>query len=373
MTTPSQNAPHPRVRRLRFWGAVAAVVALLALSGFFGWNWRQDRAKLRQAMKLASADHFDAALPVLLRYHERQPQNVPVTRALALGYLYNTRQIAETKKFLDRWCELAPSDPEPYETRLSFWLMQDMVGPAIPDAEHILELKPDEFEIRRKLVQLLLSDGRHQRAKEEGLRCFKQRPKDLEIWFILANIYHGLGQSAKAADLTNQVLREAPDHLGGLKFRAKLYVEAGQPEQAIRLLKEHVVGKTSKDGTEGLYELSEALGRAGRNEEANGVLAELEWRQALGIWSKYEHRDDNPGLQERVVVAMLAAGKTDAAVRFLQDILGRNGHAPPRTHQLLADCFEKQGQADRAAEQRRSAARAQEDENAEKQRGREIK
>jgi tetratricopeptide (TPR) repeat protein len=372
MTTSAVNAVRPRVRIYR-WAVAAAVLAVLALGGFFAWRWYQDQAARSEALLLAEGPHFHEVQPLLLRLQETEPQNVAVVRALALGYLYRTRQIPETRRFLDRWCELAPNDPEPYRLRLGFWLMQDMVSPAIPDAEHVLELRPKDFETRRKLVQLLLSDGRYQQAEKEGLRCFLENPKDQELWLILANIYHGLGQPAKAADLTDQVLRTAPDHLAALKLRAKLYVDAGQPEPAIRLLKERVIGKTSPDGTEGLYELSEALVRAGRDEEAKKVLAELEWRQALGIWSRYEHRDDNPGLQERVVTAMLAAGKTDDAVNFLSGILERNRRAPPATHQLLAVCFDKQGQSERAREQRRLAERRQEDEQQRRQGDKESK
>jgi len=355
------------------WTVAASVLAVLALGGFFAWRWYQDQAARSEALLLAEGPHFDEAQPLLLRLHEREPQNVAVVRALALGYLYRTRQIPQTRKFLDRWCELAPGDPEPYRLRLGFWLMQEMVPSAIPDAEHILELRPKDYETRRKLVQLLLADGRYQQAEKEGLRCFLENPKDQELWLILANIYRGLGQLAKAADLTDQILRTAPDHLGALKLRAKLYVETGQPEPAIRLLREHVIGKTSPDGTEGLYELSEALVRAGRDAEAKKVLAELEWRQALGIWSRYEHRDDNPGLQERVVAAMLAAGNTEDAVHFLTGILERNPQAPPATHQLLAVCFDKQGQSERAREQRRLAERSQEHEQQGRQGGKQTR
>jgi len=340
----------PRIfsrKKIKFVGSTI-IFLLLVLGGIFAWRWYQywlEEREFREGMALAEENDFDAALPFLIQFHERHPEDARAVRALALGYLLNTRQLAETRKYLDRWCELEPEDPEPYRRRLGFWLMQEMVTPSIADAEHILRIAPNDFETRRKLVELLQTDGRYEQAEKEGLRCFQKNPKDKEMWFILANVYHGLGNAAKSRDLADQLLRVAPDHLGALKLRAKLYVEAGQPEKAIRLLKDHVVGKaTSPDGTEGLYELSEALLRAGRADEAKQVLAELEWREALGLWSKYEYRDDNPGLQERVVEAMLAADKTDDAIRFLKDILKRNPNAPPGTHQLLDRCYEKRRQ-----------------------------
>jgi predicted Zn-dependent protease len=358
----------PRLRPA-VWVTAAALVAVLALAAWIGRPWYQDWAELREAQRLAAKGDFASALPLLLRLHTRRPQNVAVVRALALGY-YEARQLTETEKFLDRWCELRPRETEPYRRRLQFRMMQQQVARAIADAEHILELEPNGQESRGTLVQLLLTDGRFEQAETEGLRCFRENPKNVDMWFQLANVYHGLGQRpggsiarAKAADLTEQVLRVAPDHLAALKLRARLHLEAGQADGAIRLLKERVIGMPSKDGTEGLFELSEALLRAGRDDEAKTVQHELQWRQALGLWSKYEHRDDNPGLQARVVEAMLTAGKTDDAVHFLADILERNPQAPPGTHELLARCYVKQGQPERAAEQRRLAARRAEGHN----------
>jgi tetratricopeptide (TPR) repeat protein len=212
----------------------------LALAAFFVWPWYHERAQFRQAMDLAREKHFDEALPVLLRFHERHPESVAAVRALALGYLHNTKQLAETRQYLDQWCQMAPGEPEPYRWRLRFWLMQDLVSPAIPDAEQILKLDATDLETRRKLTQLLYSDGRYQEAEKQALECFMEDSKDFELWFLLAEIYQGLGQINKAADLTDQVLRMAPDHLGALELRAKLYIKAGKPESAIRLVKEHV-------------------------------------------------------------------------------------------------------------------------------------
>jgi len=103
-----------------------------------------------------------------------------------------------------------------------------------------------------------------------------------------------------------------------------------------------------------LYQLSLALARAGRDTEAKTVLAEMQLRQALALWSEDRQRDTNAALQSRVVEACVAAGKSDDAVKFLHDILGRKPDAAG-TRLLLADCYESQGRPDRAKEERRQA------------------
>src|SRR5262249_27173157 len=147
------------------------------------------------------------------------------------------RNLLGTEKFLNRWCELDPRDSEPFRRRIEFWNMQQKVPEGIADARHILKLEPRDFRMRRLLVELLTLDGRFQEAEEEGLRCFKANPKDVDLWCVLANVYYGLGQKSKAADLVDQVLHEKPDHVNGLKLRSKLYLEAGQPDSVIALLR----------------------------------------------------------------------------------------------------------------------------------------
>jgi len=359
MQCPALPADRPPSSRLRWWAAVVAIVGFMGLGAFFGWPGFREWAELRKPLQLAEDDQFEEARPLLLRFLERYPNNVAATRALALGYLHQSRQLVETKHWLDRWCELQPEDPEAFRNRLDFFTMQQMVIPAIADAQHILEFHPDDRRLRVGLTRMLLTAGRYEEAEKEGLRCFREDPENRELWYFLANIYYGLGQGSpgnsaktKAAALLDQLLSEDPDHLAGLKLRAKLFVEAGQPDMAVRLLEERVVGNPKWGETEGLAELSDALLRAGRAAESKRTQAELQWRQALILWSRFKQRDESLGLQERVVQGMLADDKADRAVAFLSGILERNHRAPPGTHELLALCYDKLGQVDRAREQR---------------------
>src|ERR1700693_2318302 len=122
--------------RLRFLLAVAAFV-LLGLSVLWAGTRYQSWSEAREALEMAEGSQFDAALPVLLSLHERRPRDAAVVRALALGY-YHSHQLVATEKFLDRWCELQPSETEPFLRRLQFRMMQQKVAASITDAEHIL-------------------------------------------------------------------------------------------------------------------------------------------------------------------------------------------------------------------------------------------
>jgi predicted Zn-dependent protease len=327
-------------------------VGLLAVGAFIGWRWLQDRTDRREGLRLAGEGRFDAAEPLLKRAFERYPDDVAVVRALALGHL-EARRFDEAQAYLDRWCELRPGETDPYRHRLDLWMKQMKLAEALADAGTLLRLRPNDFSTRQLSVQLLFLDGRFGEAEAEGLRCLKEQPNNTDLWYLLASIYHGQHRDAEAAEFADRLLKAKPESTAGLRLRAELFLEAGQPDPALRLLKQ-AADAPGPEGLSALYQLSLALSRAGREEEATKALAEMQWRQAMDLWSTDDHRDDNSGLQARVVEALLAAGKADEAVRFLTDILARKPDAAG-TRQLLADCYEKMGHPERAAEQRRRA------------------
>jgi predicted Zn-dependent protease len=353
MTTPAEVVARPSAPRSLRWGALAVALGLVALGGYFGLRWLQDRADRREALELAGTNHFDAAEPVLRRVQEQHPEDVEVVRALALGYL-DARQFAEAETFLGRWCELRPGETEPYQRRLELWSKQQKLAQALADVGHILQIDPDNSAMRLQAAQLLLLVGRPDQAERECLRCLKAQPNNVELWYLLARSEHDQGRDAEATGHADRVLQSSPDFTAGLELRAELHLAAGQPDPAIALLR-RAADKPGREQAAALYQLGVTLDRVGRHDEGKKVLAEMRWRQALGLWSEDEHRDDNAALQERVVEAFEAAGKTDDAVRFLTDILKRNPRAPAGTHQLLAACYEKLGQPERAAEHRRRA------------------
>jgi predicted Zn-dependent protease len=323
------------------------------LGGFLGRGYLRERAERGEALDLAADKRFDEALPLLLRLHERDPDDVAVVRALALGHIA-THQVPEAEAFLDRWCALRPDTPEPFRLRFDLEQRLHKVGQAITDAEALLRFKPDDYPTRKTLAELLLLNGDSEGAEKEARRCYQARRDDVDVWFLLAKALHAQKHDDQAAVLTDQVLRKQPDLHGAVKLRADLYFDAGQPDAALRLLRQSAAAP-GPDAYARLFDLSVGLARAGRGEEADAVVREAQWHRALELWTEDEDRDRSAPLQGRVVEAYLAAGKADDAVRFLTDILKRNPNADPGTRRLLADCYEKQGKPELAAEQRRRA------------------
>jgi predicted Zn-dependent protease len=386
------------------WLGIAATFAGLAASGAFRGLFSWEEPELRAALTAVEQDQFFGnAEPLLRRVYDRHPDNVRIVRALGLGYL-EAHRFDEAEEFLNRWCALRPREAEPFRRRIELWMPQLKTSRAVADVQTVLQIQPDDLRGRQILAQLLFLDARVDEAELEAAKCLQEDPGNKEILHLIASIYQRQGRPAEATSLVDRWLRTMPNSAPALSVRADLYLEAGQVEQAIQLLTS-AAGNPALDRSFGrfplaspwlnatwklsevqerpfeldepntasparasagadsmldscfiLYQLGQALTRAGRDQEAKSVLAELRWRRALDVWSKTRQRDVNAALQGRVVDAYVAAGKLEDAVLFLTDILHRQPNASD-TRQLLADCYDKQGQTERAAEQRRLSGR----------------
>ncbi len=164
MTSPVASPARPSAAPWRRWAAAAAL-GVLAVSGFFGWRWYQDRAERAAALRLAEGYDFAAAQPRLQRLHERHPDDAAVVRALALGHL-RARHFDEAETYLGRWCALQPGVAEPFRLRLDLEMRQQKIEAAVADAGHVLEREPNDLDTRKLLVNLLLLDCRYAQAEQ---------------------------------------------------------------------------------------------------------------------------------------------------------------------------------------------------------------
>lgn len=352
MPRPGVTAERPSPTRWRRAAVAAVLGVLVAAGGVAAWHTARVRADRTEGLELAAAHQFDRAEPLLRRAHDRDPGDAEVVRALALGYL-DARRYAEADPLLDRWCELRPGDSEPFRRRFELSMRRQKVDEALADAERILKLDPGNVPVRQLLLQHLVLVGRYEDAEREGIAYLKARPNTPEVVFLLIKNKHNQGHTAEAAGLLDRFLAVTPDFPGGLELRAEMHLAAGEPEAAVSLLR-RAADRPGRDPTAALYQLSVALTRAGREDEAKKVLADMQCRRAMGLWETDEHRDTSPALQARVVEALEVAGRADEAVHFLTGILDRNPGAAG-TRRLLADCYDKLGRPAEAAEQRRRA------------------
>ncbi|MEW6644578.1 MAG: GNAT family N-acetyltransferase [Pseudomonadota bacterium] len=100
----------------------------------------------------------------------------------------------------------------------------------------ILEIAPRDDNTLHRLGQLLATKGDHRMAKRIFTQLLKVRPDTYKPWLCLAQSCEALGQFSEAADAYREVARLQPDmpDIAGLLSRTLL--KAGRNEEAQRIL-----------------------------------------------------------------------------------------------------------------------------------------
>jgi predicted Zn-dependent protease len=227
---------------------------------------------------------------------------------------------------------------------------QRLMEVALAEGRRALDLDPQDDAVGQEVVWLALQVGRFEEADPLCRQLLRGRPGDPWLTYLLASIDHGRGATAEAQALLDSLLRQYPHFTRGLLLRAVLHNEAGEPGKAIPLLRE-VLALDPTFRREARYELSLALARAGEAEEAHRLMAELQ-KDNLDKLLASEHDPDTLGAKLHKAEACLAAHQDEEGLRLLTALLEQDPGLA-QAHALLASYYERQGQAERAAEHRR--------------------
>jgi tetratricopeptide (TPR) repeat protein len=264
-------------------------------------------AERAEALRAAQQGHFREAEPILRLARERNPDDLDVVKALALGYL-GTEQLAPAEAELSRWCLLRPDDAPPFKQRMDVRHrraqaaqaaadQQRLMQEALADGRRALEIDPEDGAVAQEVVWLMTQVGQLEEADALCRRCLRRQPGDPWLTYLLAKIAHGRGAGAEARTLLDGLLRQQPQFARGLLLRAELHNEAGEPEKAIPLLRQ-VLSLDRSQQKEARYHLSLALARTGQTEEAERVMAELQKDYQDGFLAAAKQEDKKPGGQE---------------------------------------------------------------------------
>lgn len=316
---------------------VALVLAVIALA-LAGWRWLHARGERQEALRLTRVGRFADAEPLLQQALARDAGDVEVLSALALGKLEGDPAAAEV--YLTRWCVQRPSEDRPHRLRMDLRhrlaraergaaARLRLMEQALDDGLRVLELAPEDDEVRREVAWLMLNVGRFGDAEQACRRCLARAPSDPWLQYLLAKACHAQGNRTEAVTLLDPVVRAEPGFAEALVLRGVLHREAGEPERAVVLLRQALAlkGCPRKDC---LYQLGLALAGAGRDDEARRAMAEV---QLLTLQEAVAHDNfpSTPAMRVQIAEAMLEAGKPDEARALLETILTETpGYAPAR-------------------------------------------
>jgi tetratricopeptide (TPR) repeat protein len=298
---------------------------------------------------------------------------------------------------IDNYIALAPDEPNPYDTRGDLYAYTGRIGQALRSYSKADELKPGFSTL--KIGNMYLFRGEYARAES----CYKAVASGDDKWdrseartyLAIVPLYQGKFEEALevlaraiGADEMEHALRR--QYAEKYRLAANIYLELGAYEAAVReaLRARDVLTAAYPDNPDFIADFyAHLLARAGRTDEAEGVLKEMESRmdagtrarshtywvvkgniarargdldQAIAGLEKGLEAATDPYFHIRSMLgdACLEAGRLDRAVEVLESALVRYDTArvlipirAVKAHYSLGMAYEESGWKDKAAEQ----------------------
>lgn len=324
-------------------------------AGAAGWLATRDHGR-KAALQHARAGRFAEAEPALREALARNPDDVDVLDGLARGYMAADRPL-DAEPCLSELVRLQPDNAEYLRLRWNLYRELKRWEPAYADARRLLELQPNDEDLRRKTMFEAFTAGHFADAEDLCRGMLTQHPGDRKLTAMLAVIRRARGDDAGAGQILDELIRTDPNDYASLQTRGILYDETGHPDQAVPLLRRVFDEDPALKRPAG-YQLALALGKIGKQAEAQQVLAEVRRLQDVEIASEaMKTQPDNLALHVQLAEDLLRAGHTPDGLAILQKVLQRDANFAP-AHRALAAHFERAGNPKLAAEHRRLAGQS---------------
>ena len=152
--------------------------------------------------------------------------------------------------------------------------------------------EPDSREAKRQLAGAYLSAGQLDRAQRHHEQLLEQLPDDVDLMNNAAWIYQRRGDP-RALDTARRAFQLAPDRVDVLDTYGSVLLEAGRPDEALKVLRKAQV--RAADNPWVRYHTALALAELGRDGEARELLAAL-----LSSDTSFEKRTEARALLDRL-------------------------------------------------------------------------
>jgi tetratricopeptide (TPR) repeat protein len=260
--------------------------------------------------------------------------------ALTRGYLHQYR-LGQARFCLQSWLQMQPDNPQAFYLQGLFLLdyQQDRSG-AEKSYRRALELDPDHEEARLGLAVALLMGKSFAQAAEHFKRLLQCQPDNLRVQVGLAECLDGLGETAEAVRLVDDVLARRPEYPPALSQRGQFAVQNGQWAEAESWLRQAL--RLNPMDHRAHYSLVRCLEQTGQDEAAQRQRRQLQQMEEDVarfneiVTKEIAQRPTDPALRYTLGQLLLRRGQREEGIRWLQSALRLDPHYAP-AQQALAE------------------------------------
>lgn len=282
------------------------------------------------------------------------PEEVLILEALVQGDLDDER-LGDALDLTRMWQKRHPDDWMAWLYHGRALYLNGATSRAVDDYDHVVELRPEHGRVHLWRAAAYMTDKRYAEALADFRAYLHEQPDDADALFGIAQSASTLGQTAAAREALDRLLHEHKEHVPGLSLRAQLDLTDGKMDEALRWLK-RAEALTPHDA-QLLHTLARTLRQLNRDSEARKYERRFEEiakrnRRLQDLMKQIRKEPGNASLRFRAAALSQELGREAEAAAGFRSVLWLDpGH--PQTHQLLAEYYQRKGDATRAAYHRR--------------------
>jgi tetratricopeptide (TPR) repeat protein len=312
-----------------------------------------DRVAVERALRrVQQGDLASGEKPLVSRVLRGDPDTVLILETLTPAFLSRYR-LLDAAECVKRWLEREPD-------RLQAWSYQAKVFDLLKDQDQalasyrrIVQLDPDNLQARLTLAGLVA-----ELDPQEAVGCFgyvRDRQGDSPALLAgLARCRLKLGQPDEARQLLDAALAVQPDSWAALSERARLALQTESAEEAEKWFRRALALKPYEPDV--LHGFHSCLVQAGKKKEAEEVWARVarvkaDMDQVSALTRQVAAQPHDPALRCEVGTILMRNGLEKEGLGWLATAL-QEDPSHPATHRILAEYYERTGDAQRAAEHR---------------------
>jgi tetratricopeptide (TPR) repeat protein len=317
----------------------------------------EERALEWAMLRAQNGDLETVEEPLLTRVSNDDPKARLILEALVEGNLRMYRFVA-AMSCLEIWLNHEPDNPRALFLRGRSWERVGAYPRAIADYSRVVELDPDHFEARLRLVNALIQHGKHEEALPHLERLRQERPKDPEVLVRLAFAHNGLGEAEEAERILDTLLAERPDYAPALLGRGQIALQGHRLEEAEQWLRRALA--VDPFDRQSNYVYYQCLQRQGKQSEADTQAARLKRvEQDISRLIEISNKDMNQrprdaALHHEVGAIQQRLGHAELAMRWFHSAVQLDPTYRP-AHASLAEYYEGIGDLDNAGRHRELA------------------
>jgi tetratricopeptide (TPR) repeat protein len=306
-----------------------------------------DRTQLEEVLLRAQTSEFDEVEAGLWQcVDQNHPEKARVLETLARVYMRDSR-LRAAQHCLTLWLEMEPDMARAWHWR--GWVRERLMQPekALADYEKSLEVEPDRWGVRMRLVRLHLERNNAEAARPHLDELMRRHGDELDVRIAQARCLFIEGENAQASALLDGVLESHPKNFEALYYRGFLALQADPSRDAeaesylIRALAERPAD------IHALHSYHQALEHQGKKREAALVekktkQAEKDTQRLVELWNReIERAPHNADMLSEIGELMLKLGD-DTGVTWLRRALNED-QSHKRSLEILVRHYESTG------------------------------